>query len=77
MIVTIRAEREVGLTFQQESVWGEAGFEVYCIYRPHQVMVYLYNHVNKIDRQSSRPGGLKLRKKATQASLFNEGVRNC
>ncbi len=31
-----------------------------------------YNHVNKIERQSSRGGGFKLKKKATQASLFND-----
>jgi hypothetical protein len=41
------------------------------IHRPHHGMVYFYNHVNKLERQSSRGGGFKLRKKATQASLFN------
>jgi hypothetical protein len=41
---------------------------------PHHVIGTFYNHVNRIDPQSSRAGGFKLRKKATQASLFNENL---
>jgi hypothetical protein len=40
------------------------------MHRPHHVNV-VFNHVNRMEHQSLRAGGFKLRKKVTQAWLFN------